>query len=410
MKENSNVVVVDPPAWPMSKSARCPFDPPADLRRIAATSPLSRVRLWDGSTPWLVTGFDEVRTLLGDPRVSANSLAPGFPHSDAAFKERFQRSVTFLNMDHEAHVRIRRMVTRPFAIKQVESMRPRIQEITDDLIDGLLAGPQPADLVQELALPLPSTVISDLLGVPQSEHKFFQDTNAILVDRNATQQQVAEAVDELTGFLDDLLVRKADGRPEDDLLTELAVRRVATGELTRSEAAALGLLLLTAGHETTANMIALGTLALLENPDQLTLLRENDDPQLVSSAVEELLRYLTIPHLGRRRVAAEDIEIGGHRIRAGEGILLAADVADRDEAVFEDPDRLDIERDARRHIAFGYGVHQCLGQPLARVELQVVWSTLFRRIPTLTSAAALADIPFKHDSLIYGVYELPVTW
>ncbi len=172
----------------------------------------------------------------------------------------------------------------------------------------------------------------------------------------------------------------------------------------------MGVLMLIAGHETTANMIALGTLALLEHPDQLTLLRETDDPKLVASAVEELLRYLHITHNGRRRVALEDIEIAGQVIRAGEGIILANDIANRDPDVFTEPDQLDLRRDSRRHVAFGFGVHQCLGQPLARMELQVVYGTLYRRIPTLRLAADLGEVKFKHDGSVYGVYELPVAW
>ncbi|MFF1630749.1 cytochrome P450, partial [Streptomyces sp. NPDC058272] len=163
-------------------------------------------------------------------------------------------------------------------------------------------------------------------------------------------------------------------------------------------------------HETTANMIALGTLALLQHPDQLAQLRESDDPKLIASAVEELLRYLTIVHSGRRRVALEDIEIGGQTIRAGDGVILANDIGDRDPGAFPDPDRLEVDRNPRHHVAFGFGVHQCLGQPLARVELQVVYGTLYRRIPNLRPAIDLDAIPFKHDGAVYGVYELPVTW
>jgi cytochrome P450 len=157
-------------------------------------------------------------------------------------------------------------------------------------------------------------------------------------------------------------------------------------------------------------MIALGTVALLENPEQLAELRDTDDPKLVANAVEELLRYLTIVHNGRRRIALDDIEIGGEVIRAGEGVVIATEVANRDEAAFPDPDRLDIHRTARHHVAFGYGVHQCLGQPLARVELQVVYSTLYRRIPSLALAVPVDELPFKHDMAIYGVHALPVTW
>jgi len=216
------------------------------------------------------------------------------------------------------------------------------------------------------------------------------------------------ALRELVDYLDRLVGEKI-AHPADDLLSVLAAR-VTAGELSRHEAASMGQLLLVAGHETTANMIALGTLALMEHPEQLARVRESEDPKLIASTVEELLRYLNIVHSGRRRVALEDIEIGGVTIRAGEGLVLANDIGNRDPDVFADPDSLDVGRNPRQHIAFGFGVHQCLGQPLARVELQVVYSTLYRRIPTLRVAAPIEQLPFKHDGVVYGVYELPVTW
>jgi cytochrome P450 len=290
----------------------------------------------------------------------------------------------------------------------VAELRPAVQRIVDDLIDDLLAGPNPVDLVEAFALPVPSLVICELLGVPYADHGFFQDNSKVLIRRSAEPEQRAEGHRALSGYLDDLMGEKL-ANPGADLLSGLA-RRVNAGELSRQEAAQMGVLLLIAGHETTANMIALGTLALLEHPDQLAVLRDEDDPRVVAGAVEELLRYLNITHNGRRRVALEDIEIAGRTIRAGDGMIMANDIGNRDPDVFPDPDRLDIHRDARNHMAFGFGVHQCLGQPLARMELQVVYSTLYRRVPTLRRAVDLDRIPFKHDGSVYGVYELPVTW
>ncbi|GAB3568789.1 cytochrome P450 [Amycolatopsis endophytica] len=393
--------------YPQPRATGCPFDPPPGARGIGA--PVTRVRSWDGSTPWLVTRYEDQRAALADPRVSADSTLPGYPSTSPGIAARRSRARTFIAMDDPEHARLRRMVTAPFAVKRVEALRPAVQRIVDDLIDGMLAGPKPVDLVTAFALPVPSLVICALLGVPYEDHEFFQENSRVLVHRDTTPEEGVAAQERLIGYLDGLVQRKlAD--PADDLLSELATRRVATGELTRREAAVLGQLMLVAGHETTANMIALGTLALLEHPDQLALLRETEDPKLVAGAVEELLRYLTIVHLGRRRVALEDIEIGGRTIRAGEGLILANDLGNRDGTQFADPDRLDVRRDARRHIAFGFGVHQCLGQPLARVELQVVYGTLYRRIPALRLATGLDRVRFKHDGAVYGVYELPVTW
>ncbi|MFJ9123650.1 cytochrome P450 [Streptomyces sp. NPDC102340] len=410
MTETPTDTTVELPQHPSPRATGCPFDPPPALHALQSAPSLSRVRIWDGSSPWLVTRYDQLRALLGDPRVSADVNGPGYPHRSAGQKAGAQSRRTFLNMDDPEHARIRRMVTAPFAIKRVEALRPSIQKIVDDLIDEMLAGPKPVDLVQAFALPIPSLVICALLGVPYEDHDLFQRHTKVIVKRDSAPEETVAATTALADYLEELLATK-QSRPEDDLLSELATKRVATGEMTRREAAHMGVLLLAAGHETTANMIALGTLALLEHPDQLATLRGTEDPKTVSAAVEELLRYLNITHSGRRRLALDDIEIDGQVIRAGEGIILAGEVANRDPAAFAgNPDELDITRDARRHVAFGYGVHQCLGQPLARVELQVVYSTLYRRIPTLALATGIDQLEFKHDGLVYGVYELPVTW
>jgi cytochrome P450 len=399
---------VAPPEYPMPRAARCPFDPPPRLRGLQAEAPLTRVRLWDGSTPWLVTRYAEQRALLADPRISSDGRRPHFPHVGAARKEINEREPSFIVMDDPEHARLRRMVTAPFAIKRVEALRPAIQRIVDDRIDDMLAGPAPVDLVRAFALPVPSLVICELLGVPYADHDFFQERSRILIKLASSLEQVRAARQQLRDYLDGLLAERL-AAPGDDLLSDLA-RRVNAGELSRRDATRVGMLLLIAGHETTANMIALGTLALLQHPDQLAALRATSDPQMIARAVEELLRYLTITHSGRRRVALEDIEIDGQMIQRGEGVILPNDIGNRDEAAFADPDRLDVHRDARQHVAFGFGIHQCLGQPLARVELQVVYGTLYRRIPTLRLAVDLDHIAFKHDGLVYGVYELPVTW
>ncbi|MEU6257076.1 cytochrome P450 [Streptomyces sp. NPDC047043] len=394
------------PEFPMPRAGRCPFDPPPALKDLQEQAPLVKVRLWDGSEPWLVTRYAEQRAILGDSRVSADTDRPGYPTK--ASPDAGEGKLSFIMMDDPEHARLRRMVTAPFAIKKVEALRPAVQRIVDDLIDDMLTGPQPVDLVEAFALPIPSLVICELLGVPYDDHAFFQDNTKTMVHRDATPEQRGQASREVAAYLAELIGKRL-AEPEDDLLSSIA-GRITAGEIDHQQATEMALLLLIAGHETTANMIALGTLALLENPDQLALLRESDDPELVASAVEELLRYLHITHLGRRRAVTEDIEIAGQVIKAGEGVIMVNEIGNRDPKVFPDPDRLDITRDARRHVAFGFGVHQCLGQPLARMELQVVYGTLYRRIPTLKLACDLQDVRFKHDAFIYGVHELPVAW
>jgi len=394
-------------AYPMAR--QCPFDPPPELDRMQHEARISRVKLWDGSTPWILTRYDDVRDMLKDPRVSSNSDLPGYPHISEGAAARRSRSKAFINLDDPEHAAQRRLLTSDFMVKKMEALRPRIQQIVDGLIDDLLAGPKPADLVEAFSLPVPSLVICELLGVPYADRDFFHRISRTIVARNTGAAESVAATEELLGYLGDL-VDKKQSAPADDVLSRLAVEQLGTGAMTREQVANMGLLLLVAGHETTANMIALGTAALLENPAQLAMVRGTDDPKLIANTVEELLRYLNITHSGRRRVALEDIEIGGQLIRKGEGIIVANDIANRDESAFPDADSLDVQRKARHHVAFGYGVHQCLGQPLARVELQVVYSTLYRRIPTLALAKPVEELDFKHDMAVYGVHSLPVTW
>ncbi|MFF6909174.1 cytochrome P450 [Streptomyces sp. NPDC012389] len=397
------------PDFPQPRSAKCPFDPSPEMRALSDHGPLTRVRSWGGTTPWAVTGHAEQKALLSDPRLSAEFSRPGFPSPvDPRHAHAGGTDLSFVGMDDPEHARLRRMVSGAFTVKRVEAMRPLVQRMADEHIDRLLAGPNPADLVTALALPIPSLVISEMLGVPYSDHEFFQTNSKTLVSAVATAEERGLAHRSLVDYLHQLVGEK-QAKPGDDLLSAFA-RRIEAGELTRAEAATMGVLLLLGGHETTANMISLGTLLLLDHPDQLARIRDTDDPSVVATAVEELLRYLSIVHLGRRRTAVEDIEIGGTTIRAGDGVILLGELANRDPAVFPDPDRLDITRNARLHQAFGAGTHHCVGQPLARMELQVIYPTLFRRIPTLRAAEERDRIPFKYDAVVYGLHALPVTW
>ena len=402
----------DCPDYPMARAQGCLLDPSPGLRALQEQTPLTKVRLWDGSTPWLVTRHADQRALLADKRISADSSRDGYPHQSPATKARRNQARSFIAMDDPEHARLRKMVTGAFTVRGTQGLIPAIQRITDELIEAMLAGPKPADLVEAFALPLPSLVICEMLGVPYADHDFFQCNSKQLISRSTTPDQAREAQGALLDYLEDLVGRKLE-TPGNDLLSKVATEQVGPGNLTQRELATMGVLLLVAGHETTANMIALGTYALLTHPGQLAAVRDastSGDGKLVSQAVEELLRFLTITQTGRRRVATDDIEIAGQTIKAGDAVIMAGEIGNRDPAVFPDPDTLDVAREGRRHIAFGFGVHQCLGQPLARAELQVVYGTLYRRIPTLALAAATEDIPFKADGLVYGVHELPVTW
>lgn len=398
------------PEYPMERSGRCPFAPPPEVMELAAAAPLSRVRIWDGSRPWLITGYGEARALFADSRVSVDDRKPGFPHWNEhmlATVDKRPRSV--FTADAEEHTFYRRMLSKPFTFKRVEALRPAIQKITDGAIDKILAGPKPAELVTALALPVPTEVICEMLGVPYEDHGFFQEHANVGLARYAKPEDSMKGAMSLAKYLSNLVETKMEN-PAEDAVSDIA-ERVTAGEISVKEAAQLASGLLIAGHETTANMIGIGVLALLENPEQLAFLRDTDDPKAVANAVEELLRYLSIIQNGQRRVATEDIEIGGQTIKAGEGIIIDLSPANWDAAAFPDPELLDLQRpDADKNLAFGYGRHQCVGQQLARAELQIVFATLLRRIPTLALAAPLEEIPFKNDKLAYGVYELPVTW
>jgi cytochrome P450 len=393
--------------YPMARSSACPFAPPEQLRRLSATAPISRVAIWDGSTPWLVSGYVEMKQLTADPRVSVDDTLPGFPHWNA-FVAQFHRPGSVFNSDGQQHSHYRRMMTKPFTFKKVDALRPAIQQIVDDKIDDMLAGPNPADLVTALALPVPSLVISEILGVPAEDRPYFEQEAFHATDHEATVEQKLAAGRALLDYLVQLVEKKMS-TPADDHVSELA-QRVKDGEIPLDEAAYLATGLLSAGHETTANMIGLGTAALLQHPDQLTLMRDSTDPAVTANSVNELLRYLSIVHNGQRRIALEDIDINGVHIKAGEGIILDLAPANWDEAVFADPGRLDLRRPAGNHVAFGFGPHQCVGQQLARAELQIVYPTLLRRIPSLRLAIPADDIAFMYRELAFGVYSLPVTW
>ncbi|WP_306209115.1 cytochrome P450 [Actinoplanes sp. RD1] len=400
----------EPLDYPLQRESRCPFAPAAAVRETTRADAVGKVRIFDGSTPWFITRHADQRALLNDPRISCNERAPGYPHMTAGRAQGAPHHPDLItNTDPPVHTRLRRTVNGPFMVKRVEQLRPRIQRVFDDLVDDMLAGPNPTDLVQAIGLPVPTLVITGILGVPYDDHQFFQANSTAAISHESTPEQAAAASGALAKYLADLLTKKLD-EPGDDVMSEMG-GRVKAGEMTFEEAVIMSSAILIAGHETSASMISLGTLLLLQNPDQLALLRDNSgDPKFVANAVEEILRYLTIVHTGVRRIATEDIDLRGTVIRAGDGIIFDLSGANWDETEFPEPERLDLTRPARSHHAFGYGVHQCLGQSLARVELQVAYSTLYRRIPTLALAAPAEEIPFAMEGVAYGLKSLPVTW
>jgi len=310
----------------------------------------------------------------------------------------------FIMMDAPEHTRLRRLLTGQFTVRRMRQLTPAVERTVADQLDAMARAEGPVDLVQAFALPVPSLVICELLGVPYADREEFQSYSSAIVRLDATPEEAQQAHRAMGEFIHRLALTKR-AQPTDDILSDL----VHSGELTDEELAGVGLLLLLAGHETTANMIALSTMCLLRNPEQLEALRA--DPSLMDGAVEELLRYLSVIQFGVRRTAKEDFDFQGHRISAGDTVVAALPSGNRDTEHFPgDPDQLDVRRHHSPHLAFGHGIHQCLGQQLARLEMKAALSALFDRFPTLRLAAPVEEVPMRDDMLVYGVHELPVTW
>jgi len=393
-----------PHGMPYRRETR--YDPPAALLELQ-DEPLRRIRYYpDGAEGWLATGHALSRRILADPRFSTAERfvhsPTDLPHVFVSISEQVPPGF-FLFFDPPEHTRLRRKVTGVFTVKRMKDLEPRIADIVDGCLAALRAAGPGADLVREFALPVPSLVICEMLGVPYADRDAFQRNSTDMLDLSLSVEERNKAMAELFGYLVQLVpAKRAD--PGDDMLSVLA----ADGDLHDVETAGIGLILLVAGHETTANMLGLGTIALLEHPAQLA--RLTADPGLWPAAVEELLRYLTVAHNGVMRIAKEDAEIEGRRISAGDHVTVALQAANRDPGRYEHPGDLDVERDAKGHLAFGHGIHQCVGQQLARVEMRIGFARLFAAFPGLRLAVPSADIPMRSEMNVYGVHTLPVAW
>ncbi|MFJ6787536.1 cytochrome P450 [Streptomyces angustmyceticus] len=385
----------------------CPFSPPAEYREMTEQD-VSQVTLTgSGLRIWTVTGYHTIRRLLTDPRVSASRKHANFPFYFVAPPE-YRTETSFIGYDGAEHTTTRRKAALTFTNRQVQRLRPRIEQIVDEHLDLMLGMQPPVDMHRVFSLAVPMTVICELLGIPQDKHDFFIKHGTALLGGHSSTEERQAAIVEVNAYVDELIQLKKR-EPGDDLLSRAMADYAASGEeYTDRDLFNMVRLLMNGGHETTASQISLGTACLLENPDQLQLLL--DDPSLVKPAVEELVRFATIGDTAVPRVALEDIEIGGQLIRKGDGILCLGLAANRDPETFPEPEKLDITRGSRKHLGFGHGVHHCIGADLARLELEIVWSKLFRRIPTLRLAKPFLEIPRKEGAVIYGLWELPVTW
>ncbi|GHH24527.1 cytochrome P450 [Streptomyces rubradiris] len=378
-----------------------PFDPPRVLR---TEGPIARMTFPDGYEGWLVTGYRQGRQILSDKRFSsaASHKHLAFP-SDRPSDLEADIPGLFEHMDPPDHTRFRRRLAGQFTLRRMRLLAARIEEITAQYADAMLRKGPPADLVADYAVPVSSQVICELLGVPVGDRDRFVGDSENLLRLDVDPQEAQAALKDLVDLTGELLLRK-QAEPDDDVLSVL----VAGDDITLQESIGATLLLLVAGHETTASMLSLGTYALLDNPGQMALLRA--DESLIENAVEELLRYLTVVHVGVQRTPTEDVEIDGVTLRKGETVLIHLPTANRDPEQFADPDRLDVTRGGHGHLTFSHGIHQCLGQQLARLELRIGYTALLRRFPELRIAGNPDEIPMRSDMAVYGVHRLPVTW
>jgi cytochrome P450 len=394
----------DLPLIPRPRAAGCPLAPPAEFVEWRDSAGLRRV-MWQGRPTWVVSRYSDIRSALVEPRLSADTIKARL----RAVTGDGELPVIFPRIDDPEHNRLRRMMTRDFTVRRAEAMRPQVQQIVDDFLDAMIDKGPPADLVRDFALPVPSLVMSLLLGVPYKDHEFFQHHSTVGLDSRSSEDEKAAAIGALFGYMFDLVAAK-EREPADDLISRLLTDYVATGQLSRETAAMNAMILLQAGHETTASMIALGTVALLQHREIFDRLAGTDDQAVVANTVEELMRYLAIVHSQVDRVATEDLTVGGEAISAGDFLLMNIPAGNWDAEFVDNPDVLDIDRNPRGHLGFGYGVHQCIGQHLARVEMQTALCALTRRLPALQLAVPQQELRFRTQQEIFGIEELPVTW
>lgn len=400
--------MTDAPVMPLHMR-RAGFDPTDELGAVRQDEGVRRIVTALGVPAYLVTRYDDVRGVLGDwGRFSnAGRRVFGMPDAPQLTEEEVarMRAGQLLTFDPPEHTRLRRMLTPEFTVRRMRGLEPRIIEIVDAHLNELERLGPPADLVSSFALPIPSLVICELLGVPYADRDEFQHRTRRQLDLSIPLEERLSLGRDARAYMHGLVAR-AQAAPGEDMLGMLV--REHGDELSTDELVGIANLLLVAGHETTSNMLGLGTLALLRHPDQLAAVR--DEPAAVEPAVEELLRWLSIVHAGIPRVTTTEVEVAGHTIPAGELVVCSLPAANRDPVLVDDPDRFDITRAPAGHLAFGHGVHHCLGAPLARMEMRIAFPALLRRFPTLALAVPFETVEFRSFHVVYGLRALPVTW
>ena len=393
------------PLFPFTRQGQ--FEIPTEYVAARDLCPAVPVRLWNDQKACLLTRHADFQSVLLDPRFSGEFAREDFPTVTEARRGIDKAERAFVGMDNPRHDHYRRMLMKEFTTKRMQALRPKIEAITEQLLDDIESKGQPVDLVAALAVEMPALVMCALFGSPYEDHTYIAKCAAGRHGLAQSPEHAAQSAADLVAYCKQLIAKK-EAKPDDDMISRVIQEWVIPGDLSRDDFADMCSMVLRAGHDTTTNMIGLGTLLFLQHPEQLARLKA--EPELINTAVDELLRYLSPVQFAPRRVALEDAEINGAHIKKGDGIFAVNAAANRDETEFPNPDEFNIARDASNHLAFGYGIHRCLGQGLARIELEVVFPALFRRFPNLRLAEAMETIPFKYDSQIYGLYKLPLVW
>lgn len=401
--------MTDTVAFPQDRT--CPYQPAPGYLPLAEQRPLTQVTLYDGRRAWAVTGRAVARQLLVDPRISSDRTNPEWPMmfegiaaTVSDVQQKVMKIVTALSgVDDPVHNARRKMLIPSFTIRRINAMRPKIQQIVDRQLDNMIKNGAPADLIPAFAAPVPVTVLYHLLGIPDDDHEYFEKQS----HRLAFGPNPNEAYDKLMAYMGKLIADKQQN-PGEGVLDDLLAGHGAAGDVDHEDLFSTLVLQVAGGHGTTASMISLSTFTLLQNPEKLAELRA--DPSLMPTAVDELMRLLSIPD-GMSRVATEDIDVEGTTIRKGDGVFFITSLINRDEDVYETPNSLGWHRTSvRDHVSFGFGAHQCLGQNLARVTMEIALGTLIERLPGLRLAAPAEQIPFNPSAAFQVMIELPVDW
>jgi cytochrome P450 len=393
--------------WPFDRDPQAPLEPPPLIKECREKG-IVTMTMYDGAKVLLATSYEDVREIAVSPRISSNGQHPNFPYISAASRAGRGKRPSFDRLDPPEHDLHRGMISPTLTVKRVREMRPYLEGLVERLLDRLEEAGPGVDLVSKFAEPIPAAAIARLLGLPEDDIPFFIERTHVWMNDAGDPAEVAQAASDINKYFERVFDERTGG-DGGDLISKIIREHVDTGHIDLQQFLYTIHLLIAAGFDTTANVIVLGTLAMLRHPTAWAELAADTENALVPGAVEEILRYTSVAHTSLGRVALEQIPIGHEVIPAGQGVIGSIMGANYDPEKFPEPERLDIHRDARAHLAFGVGIHQCVGQALARLELATVFERLPKRFPRLKVVSNEVELEYR-PAIIYGLRELKVGW